>query len=369
MDPPNPPRPRAQRGPASGYQRGPLQPRHGDSGPPACRRAQHPSPPPPRRRSRRHASIGPRRTAPWKQQDPLDRPTTRLRTLGRTAAMLHAITLIPTPELPRRDRPIASVDFAALRRQQPPNPLLIEAEQRTAASRLDDPYVFIHGDLWQGNALWRGNTLTGLIDWDCAGTGAPGIDLGSLRCDAAICFGLEAADDIQHGWEEVAGRPASDVRYWDIVAALSTPPDMGWFPAAIAGQGRPDLTPGGTATAPRRVPPIRTLASGPRGRVGWRDQARSPILTTSVPFAVVAVQQPLRGPAADLGGQLPAQVERVLDAWNQSRSAASLPRREERLDTLADRTGGLKCALDGIAAVISNPEAAPPAREHDALAQ
>jgi aminoglycoside phosphotransferase (APT) family kinase protein len=179
---------------------------------------------------------------PGSSRIPLDRPTTRLRTLGRTAAMLHAITLIPTPELPRRDRPIASVDFAALRRQQPPNPLLIEAEQRTAASRLDDPYVFIHGDLWQGNALWRGNTLTGLIDWDCAGTGAPGIDLGSLRCDAAICFGLEAADDIQYGWEEVAGRPASDVRYWDIVAALSTPPDMGWFPAAIAGQGRPDLT-------------------------------------------------------------------------------------------------------------------------------
>jgi hypothetical protein len=26
------------------------------------------------------------------------------------------------------------------------------------------------------------------------------------------------------------------------VAALSTPPDMGWFPGAIAGQGRPDLT-------------------------------------------------------------------------------------------------------------------------------
>jgi len=33
-----------------------------------------------------------------------------------------------------------------------------------------------------------------------------------------------------------------------------------------------------------------------------------------VPFGVVAVQQPRRGPAADLGGQFPAEVERVLDA-------------------------------------------------------
>ena len=172
---------------------------------------------------------------------PLDRPTTRLRTLGRIAAMLHAIPLDPTPELPRRDRPIASVDFAALRRQQSPNRLLIEAEERVAGSPPDGPGVFVHGDLWQGNALWTNSTLTGLIDWDCAGTGSVGIDLGSLRCDAAICFGLEAAQDVQAGWEETTGRPASDVPYWDVVAALSTPPDMGWFPAAIAGQGRPDL--------------------------------------------------------------------------------------------------------------------------------
>ena len=33
-----------------------------------------------------------------------------------------------------------------------------------------------------------------------------------------------------------------------------------------------------------------------------------------VPFGVVAVQQPLRCPAADLGGQFPAEVERVLNA-------------------------------------------------------
>ena len=173
---------------------------------------------------------------------PPDRPSARLRTLGRTAATLHAIPLEPGPALPRRDRPIGSVDFAALRRQHPPNPLFTEAEQRMADPPPPIPGVFVHGDLWQGNALWTGDTLNGLIDWDCAGSGPPGIDLGSLRCDAAICFGPDAPADIQQGWEEVAARPASDVPYWDVVAALSTPPDMGWFPSAIAGQGRPDLT-------------------------------------------------------------------------------------------------------------------------------
>jgi aminoglycoside phosphotransferase (APT) family kinase protein len=172
---------------------------------------------------------------------PADRPPARLRTLGRAAAALHAVALDPGPALPRRDRPIASEDFAALRRRPPVRPLLLEAEARLAGPLAHQADVFVHGDLWQGNALWRGDTLAGLVDWDCAGAGPPGVDLGSLRCDAAICFGLEAADDVLAGWEELAGRPAADVAHWDVVAALSTPPDMGWFSGALAGQGRPDL--------------------------------------------------------------------------------------------------------------------------------
>ncbi len=174
---------------------------------------------------------------------PAVRPTTRLRRLGAAAAELHAVVREPEPELPLRDRPISGVDFTALRRQQPPDPLLVEAEERVAAYELRPAAtVFVHGDLWQGNTMWVGDDLAGLIDWDCAGVGAPGVDLGSLRCDAALCFGIEAADDIQDGWQQATGRAADDVAYWDLVAALSTPPDMGWFTAAISGQGRPDLT-------------------------------------------------------------------------------------------------------------------------------
>jgi aminoglycoside phosphotransferase (APT) family kinase protein len=179
---------------------------------------------------------------PGSSQIPREPDPSRLRSLGAVAARLHAVLLEPSAELPRRDRPVEGEDFAKMRREQQAGGLLAEAEAlvtqiRPAVARS----VFVHGDLWHGNTLWSDGILTGLLDWDCAGVGAPGVDLGSLRCDAAICHGIQATAEILRGWEQEGGHPAEDVAYWDAVAALATPPDMGWFPAVISAQGRPDL--------------------------------------------------------------------------------------------------------------------------------
>ncbi len=179
---------------------------------------------------------------PGSSQIPPEPSPDRLRALGAVAARLHAMPLEPTAELPARDRPIALVDFAEMRREQQVSDLLAEAEELTGRIGPASYHsVFVHGDLWHGNTLWQDGILTGLVDWDCAGAGPPGVDLGSLRCDAAICYGAEAAAEVLRGWEQAAGLAADDVAYWDVVAALATPPDMGWFPAAISAQGRPDL--------------------------------------------------------------------------------------------------------------------------------
>ena len=55
----------------------------------------------------------------------------------------------------------------------------------------------------------------------------PASTWGSLRCDAAICYGTQAITNVLQGWEHAAGRVTEDVPYWDVVAALATPPDMG----------------------------------------------------------------------------------------------------------------------------------------------
>jgi len=167
----------------------------------------------------------------------------RLRALGAVAARICSVELTPAPALPFRSRPIEAEDFAGMRRDQGASDLLRAAEAAVAGARpAADRFGLVHGDLWHGNTLWGAGGLTAVLDWDCAGVGPAGIDLGSLRCDAAWCHGVEAAGHILRGWEAGAGRPASDVPYWDVVAALACPPDMGWFPVSMAAQGRPDLT-------------------------------------------------------------------------------------------------------------------------------
>ena len=139
-------------------------------------------------------------------------------------------------------RPIDDVDFVALRRAAPARPLLTDAQEAVAGTAVPaGPDVLVHGDFWFGNTLWHGDTLAGVIDWDCSGVGPAGLDVGSLRCDAALCAGPDAADEALAGYEEAAGRRVEDVAYWDVVAGLATPPTMDWFVGAIHGQGRSDL--------------------------------------------------------------------------------------------------------------------------------
>ncbi|MCU1687340.1 MAG: aminoglycoside phosphotransferase [Amycolatopsis sp.] len=172
---------------------------------------------------------------------PRDPSPERLRALGAAAAALSAVELEPRPGLPllRHSMDTNEFDFSIGRRA---DELFAEAEDRLNGLPVPlGPTVFVHGDLWQGNALWVGDTCTGLIDWEYAGVGHPGIDLGNLRCDAAMLNGPVEAELVLDGWEQAAGRPAEDVAYWDVVAALSTPVGLEKWLSPIHDQGRTDL--------------------------------------------------------------------------------------------------------------------------------
>jgi aminoglycoside phosphotransferase (APT) family kinase protein len=99
---------------------------------------------------------------------------TRLRALGAAAATLHAVATGPRPGLPLRVRPLADVDFAAMRRATGSSPLLEAAAERVNQMPMAEGRTgLVHGDLWQGNTLWTGETCVGMVDWDAAGVATP----------------------------------------------------------------------------------------------------------------------------------------------------------------------------------------------------
>ena len=121
----------------------------------------------------------------------------RLQMLGAAAARISAVEVPSMPELPLRAGPIGDMDWVALRRKHGASEVLQRAEN--AISQLkptSEEVVFVHGDLWHGNSLWDGSTLAAILDWDASGIGSAGIDLGSFRLDAALCYGLPASKHV-----------------------------------------------------------------------------------------------------------------------------------------------------------------------------
>jgi aminoglycoside phosphotransferase len=135
---------------------------------------------------------------------------------GVKALQLAAEVGIPAPLVLAYDDGSAAQAPLILMERVPGSSLIpVEPEAaRLAALAATGPAsqrrVFVHGDLWSGNTLWAGGQLTALLDWDSAGAGDPGVDLGSLRLDAALCYGPELAVYVRAGREaEAGGRPAT----------------------------------------------------------------------------------------------------------------------------------------------------------------
>jgi aminoglycoside phosphotransferase (APT) family kinase protein len=191
----------------------------------------------------------------------------RLRDSGAAIAKVQAVWLGPRPGLPLRIRPTEVADRAQEGRWATLYQACAETEKRavidafceltgwtaedarhvvrgprsTALLQLADERirqlrrpegetVLVHGDVWGGNMRWNGDTCLGLIDWRCAGAGDPGVDIGELRMQMAHQYGLDTAFHVLEGWERERGREATNVAYWDIVAALNTPADMAGWP-------------------------------------------------------------------------------------------------------------------------------------------
>jgi len=86
----------------------------------------------------------------------------------------------------------------------------------------DLPSCFIHRDYHPGNTLWSRRRLTGVVDWTTASWGPAAVDLGHMRWNLALDYGIEAADRF------LALSDESGVHhpYWDLRTVVDLGPDL-----------------------------------------------------------------------------------------------------------------------------------------------
>jgi aminoglycoside phosphotransferase (APT) family kinase protein len=92
-----------------------------------------------------------------------------------------------------------------------------------------EPVCFIHRDYHPTNLLWRGEALSGVVDWVNACQGNPGIDVGHCRSNLSSLYGVEVADQFLETYQRFASAEYVYHPYWDLVAcveSLSGPPSV-----------------------------------------------------------------------------------------------------------------------------------------------
>jgi len=78
---------------------------------------------------------------------------------------------------------------------------------------------FIHRDYHPENTLWTRGRLTAIVDWTQASWGPAAVDVGHMRWNLAVTYGLDAADEFLRLHQSLAGA-LDDQPYWDLVTAL-----------------------------------------------------------------------------------------------------------------------------------------------------
>lgn len=100
------------------------------------------------------------------------------------------------------------------------------------------PRCLVHRDYHPVNLLWRGQTLSAVVDWVNACRGVAAVDLAHCRGNLIALYGPEAADRFLQHYRRAGGADHGDMAWWDLMClaeCLPGPPEVypGWVPFGV----------------------------------------------------------------------------------------------------------------------------------------
>jgi aminoglycoside phosphotransferase (APT) family kinase protein len=180
---------------------------------------------------------------------PKNQPT-REREIAKTLTQIHNVDL---QEISQIAIPHLSTSFLGLCRGSSKCPddqlgetLIRDQLKRHWPPKITNQPVLLHGDLWNGNILWQGKEISGVIDWEDAWIGEPLLDLAGARLDLACIFGMESADAFTCEYLNRRRIDVFSLPVWDLVATLwlirFINHDLQSWAAFFHSYGRADIT-------------------------------------------------------------------------------------------------------------------------------
>jgi aminoglycoside phosphotransferase (APT) family kinase protein len=102
---------------------------------------------------------------------------------------------------------------------------VIEAVRRYHRRMTPARPTLLHMDYWCGNVLWEGGRISGVVDWEEAAQGDPGVDVGYCMADIAMKGRHGVADVFLAEYEAATGGRVGNLGLWQLAAAVRTMPD------------------------------------------------------------------------------------------------------------------------------------------------
>ena len=84
----------------------------------------------------------------------------------------------------------------------------------------DTHQCFIHRDYHHHNTLWARGRLTGVVDWTQASWGPAAVDLGHMRWNLAIDYGIQAAEEFLTVHQTLTAGAVEHHPYWDVLTVI-----------------------------------------------------------------------------------------------------------------------------------------------------
>jgi aminoglycoside phosphotransferase (APT) family kinase protein len=155
-------------------------------------------------------------------------PADRRGFLEQLAAALPAIHAVDgrARELVPAYRAYVRLEGLTLPAWVPPTPTWRRAFELAAGPAPEARRCFIHRDYHHGNTLWARGRLTGVVDWTQASWGPAPVDLGHMRWNLAVDYGVEAADEFLAAHQALTAGAVEHHPYWDLVTVVDLLGDL-----------------------------------------------------------------------------------------------------------------------------------------------